>query len=82
MKAIKVKYLGPTNFMGSRWKASIKDGHGMIAATVDNDSGLSFDDNANEACMALQRKLGWIDNCFMVQGVYDNDHYFVMLAQS
>lgn len=54
-QAILVKYLGPTNSSGSRYKASVQAGSVTVAA----DYGLNADGNAAEAAAKLCKKLGW-----------------------
>jgi|TARA_R110000824_G_scaffold96072_3_gene230521 hypothetical protein len=51
---ITVKYLGPTNRRGSRYKATIDQGGGFKnQATVSYDYALNTDGNAAEAVRAL-----------------------------
>lgn len=56
MKAIITKYLGPTNFRGSRIKASDGDRNQI---TISYDDALSSDDAHDAAALALCRKMGW-----------------------
>ena len=56
MKAITVKYLGPTNFKGSRLKAYDLDGHQV---TIPYDYGLSDYDLYAKAAFALVNKMEW-----------------------
>jgi hypothetical protein len=55
MQAIVVKYLGPTNRHGSRYKATAQAG----SKTIEADQRLNGEDNARNACYALRDKLGW-----------------------
>jgi len=56
MQAITVKFLGPTNFSGSRWKATCAAG----SVTVPYDYSVNMgEDNARLAADALCKKLGW-----------------------
>lgn len=57
MQAILVKYLGPTNFRGSRYKATAQAG----SITLDADPRLGLEENAKRAADALRKKLGWTD---------------------
>lgn len=57
-QVIRTKWLGPTNFMGSRVKASCEAG----SITLPWDSSLDVDDNHIKAIEALQEKLGWKKN--------------------
>jgi hypothetical protein len=54
-QAIVVKYLGPTNFRGSRYKATAEAG----SIVVDCDNRLNDGENARAAGMALAVKHGW-----------------------
>lgn len=53
MQAIVTKYLCPTNFKGSRYKATSQAG----SITVSADDALSLDDNHAAVCAALCKKL-------------------------
>ena len=55
MQAIQVKFLGPTNVKGSRYKAWCDAGQ----VTVSTDFALNSEDNARKAAEALRDKLGW-----------------------
>jgi hypothetical protein len=55
MQAIVVKYLGPTNFRGSRYKAVAQAG----SLTLGGDMRYGSDENARRAADALIAKLGW-----------------------
>ena len=57
-KAIETRYLGPTNFRGSRCKAS--DGDNSII--VEWSSDLDSIDNHHAAALKLCAKLGWKGN--------------------
>lgn len=54
-QAIETKYLGPTNYRGSRVKASAQAG----SVTIGWDDALDTDSNHEKAALALCRKLGW-----------------------
>ena len=54
-KAIQTKYIGPTNFLGSRVKAVAQSG----AVTVKWDCALDQEENHRQAALALCRRLGW-----------------------
>jgi hypothetical protein len=56
MKAIQVKYLGPTTHKPSRWKAFIEGG---ASVTVSYDYALDSHENARCAAIALMTKLLW-----------------------
>lgn len=55
MKAIRTKYLGPTNFRGSRIVATAEGGHRLV---IPYDYGAN-DHGHGEAAIQLARKLGW-----------------------
>ena len=55
MQAIVVKYLGPTNHHGSRYKATAQAGSVILEA----DQRLNEEENARAACDALLYKLEW-----------------------
>lgn len=57
MKAITVKYVGPSNTKGSRWIASCEGRHKI---TLSYDHALVAEQNAIEAAKALIKKLGWV----------------------
>lgn len=56
MQAITVKYLGPTNTKGARYKAICAAG----AVTVAYDYSLNTQGNVKQAIKALCAKLGWV----------------------
>jgi hypothetical protein len=55
MQAIQVKFLGPTNIRGSRYKATCASG----SITLGVDHALHLEQNAARAAVALCNKLGW-----------------------
>ena len=55
MQAIEVKYLGPTNSKGSRFKATASGG----SVTISRDYALDTNMNELAAATALFEKLGW-----------------------
>lgn len=55
MQAIITKFIGPTNYRGSRIKAKCQAG----SITVSYEHGLGTDDNHDAAAKALAEKLGW-----------------------
>lgn len=56
MVAIEVKYLGPTNYRGSRYKAYTGNGQ---ALTVNADYALNPEENAEIAALELKNKMNW-----------------------
>jgi len=54
-QAIETKYLGPTNFRGSRVKATTQAGN----VTIGWDDSLEIDENHDKAARALASKYGW-----------------------
>jgi hypothetical protein len=58
MQAIEVKYVGASNYRGSRWRASCASG----SVSIPYDSGTKMipgEENAAVAAQALCAKLGW-----------------------
>lgn len=55
-QAIETKYLGPTNFRGSRVKATSGSG---LTLTVEWNHEFNSDVNHRDAAVALCKKLGW-----------------------
>ena len=55
-QAISTKYLGATNYRGSRIKATSASGHSL---TVDYDDALNGEENHARAARALTVKLNW-----------------------
>ena len=73
-QAIQVKYLGPTNYRGSRYKATAAAG----SVTVSADNALSTEGNVIAAAQALRDKFGW--NGGMAYGqLADGSYVFVQL---
>lgn len=56
MKAITTKFFGPTNFRGSRVKASDGDGQQI---TLGWEHALSSEENHDRAALALCAKMNW-----------------------
>lgn len=54
-QAITTKFLGPTDYKGSRVKATCEAG----SVTLSWDHALNSDGNHEAACRALMAKLGW-----------------------
>ena len=74
--AIQVKYLGPTNYRGSRYKATAATG----SVTVGADNALSTEGNVIKAAQALCDKFGWSKD--MVHGqLADGSYAFVMMGE-
>lgn len=78
-QAIQVKYLGPTDTLGSRMKATAFGG----SVTVEYRSGLHSEKNAEAAMLALVKKLEWDKFQAIWQcGVLPNgDYVFVRLPE-
>lgn len=56
MKAIRTYYLGPTNYLGSRCKATDEDGNSVILPW---DSGFNSSPMHRKAAQALCDKMRW-----------------------
>ena len=78
MQAIEVKYLGATNTLPSRWKATASAG----SITVSYDYELGIYENALSCATALGNKYGWLDNCALQGGVLANGNYVFTLSQN
>jgi len=59
MLAIETRYVGPTNYRGSRIIARVMEATQTRKVTVGYDDGLNTDDNHKAAAKALITKLGW-----------------------
>lgn len=77
MKAIQTKYLGPTNYRGSRIKASDEDGN-AITIGYPHEAGMG-EPAHRVAAEALQRKMGWDGE--LVGGSLKDSYVFVMLPR-
>lgn len=74
MKAIQVKYLGPTNVRGSRLKASDGDGNSV---TISYDDSLSRDEAYRSAAVALCAKMHWAGADTLIGGGFGDTEVFV-----
>jgi hypothetical protein len=77
MKAIRTKYVGPTNFKGSRIIASDSDGNRV---TIPYPSELKSEHAHAEAAVKLCVKMGWKGE--LVGGVYGDSMYWVFKEQT
>lgn len=77
MKAIRTRYLGPTNYRGSRIKADDGDGN-TITVGYPHDKGPGAEAHA-VAAVALCRKMGWAGE--LVSGGL-NDCYVFTFSES
>ncbi len=60
MVAILTKYLGPTNYRGSRYKAMMGDGRpGDPSLTMSADYRLNSEENHAMLAYAFAQKMGW-----------------------
>lgn len=79
MQAIETKYMGPTNFKGSRVKAVCAAG----SLTIEWDDTLNSDENHLEAARKLAEKLRWLDGGFSLRsGTLKNGHGVHVLVYS
>ena len=74
MKAIQIKYMGPTNTKGARWKVWAM---GNKAKYYDRDYEFDGKDDANFCVSAYLKYLGW-DNNFII-GTLPNGDYVAVL---
>ncbi len=69
MVAIKTKYLGPTNFRGSRVKAKTD----CQQITINWDCALNSEENHQRAAQALCDKMGWTGK--LATGSFGNGYF-------
>lgn len=76
-KAIETKFIGPTNFRGSRVKAVCRDSmnEAPMQVTLDWDHALDSYENHARAAIALCDKMGWTAK--LVGGSTVNGYVFV-----
>lgn len=80
MKAILVKYLGPTNSRGSRLKAIEPDGKSV---TIPYPHDLNHDEGYRKAAEALMEKMKWNDkNTKLAQGSLKDAEVFVITSEN
>ena len=72
MKGIITKYIGPTNYRGSRIKATDTDGNSI---TISYDHSLNHDQAYLKAAIALCNKMKWKTN--LIGGGIQNGYVFV-----
>ena len=72
MQAITTKYIGPTNFRGSRIKASCEAGSITLPYDYSENDGGHYG-----AAVALIKKLGWEDYGTWYRGDTANGHVYV-----
>jgi len=72
MKAIRVRYKGPTNYRGSRLIADDYDGHKV---TISFDYALSGEELYKKAAQALLDKMDWKGD--IIGGGTDTGYVFV-----
>lgn len=79
-QAIQVKYLGPTDTLGSRMKATAFGG----SFTVEYNPALNSEQNAEAAMLALVSKLGWdkYQATWQAGRLPNEDYVFVRLPVS
>ena len=76
MVAILTKFIGPTNFRGSRVKAFTSSGHRII---VPWDHALGVEENHDAAAIALCRKMEWCGK--LVRGGTDVGYAYAFLRE-
>lgn len=70
--AIQTRYIGPTNYRGSRYKAYTESGRSITINAADN---LSSAENHRAAALALQAKMGWTDD--LIEGGTKEGYVYV-----
>ena len=82
MNAIETKYLGPTNTLGARVKATVDLGNSWDAdkrsVTVSYDHALSAEQNHEAAAAALLRRMKWVGQ--WVSGSTPTGYVFVRIS--
>jgi hypothetical protein len=77
-QAITVRYLGPTNHHGSRYKATAEAG----SLTVECDDALNGEENAWAAGVALAKKWGWEKyNDYVIGGLHGGGYVLVAIEK-
>jgi len=74
--AIETRYLGPTNFRGSRYKAGTESGRRITIEAADN---LSAEENHRAAAVALCEKMGWTDGD-LIEGGTPKGYVYVFVS--
>ena len=77
MKAITVKYFGPGNVRGSRYKATDSDHNTVILSA---DDRLTHEGNCDAAAVALCVKMNWLRHNLVRGGLPIGDHVYVFDA--
>lgn len=77
-QSITTKYIGPTNFRGSRVKATASGGSTI---TLGWDDALNSDANHIAAANALMQKLGWDANNRLIGGDAPKGCVFVLVEK-
>ena len=81
MQAIHVRFYGPTNTRGSRYKATCQAG----SVSVPSTHSLNPSDNAARAAAALCQKLGWTNEHYgdlIEGGLPDGSYVFLTVAHA
>ncbi len=77
MVAIQTKYVGPTNFKGSRYKAfTTRDRPTVTISAMDN---LGSEENHEAAAIALCKKMGWTGK--LASGGTEQGYVFVFIDE-
>jgi hypothetical protein len=78
MKAITVKFFGPGNVRGLRYKATDSDRNTVILSA---DDSLSHEQNCDKAAVALCVKMDWTQHNLVRGGLPNGDHVYVFDAE-
>ena len=79
MQAIRTKYLGPTDYRGSRIKASAEAGSVTIGYPHEKGAG---EEAHRVAADALMEKLGWSEDYGLAGGMLpDGSYAFVLVSK-
>ena len=76
-RAIRTRFVGPTNTRGSRIIADAGDRASRVV--VDYDHSLNTDDNHAAAAVAVTHKMGWDDEYYspLTGGGYGSEYFWV-----
>lgn len=78
MKAIQTRYLGPTNYRGSRIKATAEGGHSV---TIGYPHEYNTEQAHWQACKALLAKTGWQWTEVASGGLPNGDYVWCCISQ-
>jgi hypothetical protein len=79
MQAIRTRFHGPTNTMGSRYSAQAEAGKKTFSA----DYSLAYQDNHKQAAYDFANSLNWLERGETLEGgQFGNDFYWVIVPKN